>query len=168
MDRSMDIYEKRALLQALGTAELVTSIAKAEKDLELALQEESRLRSEHQELLAGRSDDCEAVKRAMAEIMLACPAEENGKKWTETDKKNWLLRQRTTDKQLAEIINKQRMAQVVIEDVGIKVEMGRARLADLRQILALRVAQISFFAGDVRITLDSENEIKQEAAASVN
>lgn len=165
MDRSMTIEEKRALLQGLGTKQLMDNITKAEGELETLLKSQAMFRQESAQFIKGaRSSTCDTVEAIEAKLALETPAEIGGKKTTETDKKAWLERQKTDNKELAAAYDKQKMADVVAADFDVKIKMAEIRLNDLRAILSLRVSQITFFAGDCRITINTEEEIKKEAA----
>ena len=163
--RSMTVDEKRALLQGLGTKQLVDDIKKAEVELETSLREQSKLRTEQVQYLKGaRSNSCEAVDLIESKLTMEIPAEINGKKATESDKKAWLSRQKTENKDLNEAYTKMKMAEVLLADLEIKQKMAEVHLNDLRNILSLRVAQITLFAGDVRIAVnDTEEQIQEEA-----
>jgi hypothetical protein len=162
-DRSMDIFEKRELIKALNTRQLIDDIKANETELEKVLREENQFRSQNSDLLSGRSDDCAAVKRIEGELAAGAPDKEGEKKLTVADKAAWLVRQRTENKSLAEAVTKQKMAAFTAGDFSIRIEMARARLNDLRGVLALRAAQINFFSSDIRMTVQTEDEIKQEA-----
>jgi len=162
-DRSMNILEKRDLIVSLNTKGLIDSISEAETILEKTLQEELDFRSKNGDYLPGRSEDCQAVKKRLNELAMQAPKNSEGKKMTVEETKVWLEKQRTDDKELSEAIQKQKMAEFVSGDFCIKIEMGRSKLNDLRAILALRAAQITFFAGDVRTILPLEAEIKEGA-----
>jgi len=162
-DRSMNILEKRDLIISLNTKGLIDSINEAETSLEKTLREELDFRSQNGDYLPGRSDDCQAVKKRLNELVMQVPKNSEGKKMTVEETKAWLEKQRTEDKELTEAIQKQKMAEFVAGDFAIKIEMGRSKLNDLRSILALRTAQISFFCGDVRTTLPLEDEIQESA-----
>ena len=162
-DRSMNILEKRDLIVSLNTKSLIDSIYEAETTLEKALREELDFRSKTGDFLPGRSDDCQVVKKRLNELAMQTPKNSEGKKMTVEETKTWLEKQRAEDKEIVEAVQKQKMAEFVAGDFTIKIEMGRSKLNDLRAILALRTAQITFFAGDVRTTLPLEAEIKEGA-----
>ena len=158
-ERSMNILEKRDLIQALGTAKLIKDIHALEDELEALLKEEIETRSKNADHLAGRSDDSPAIKAIEAELMAAAPLE-NGKPMTVDLKKAWLIRQRSENEKLKEAVAAQKMAAFIAEDFEIKKEMTRKRLDNMKAILALRSAQIIFFAGDVRTTVDTEDQLE--------
>jgi len=162
-DRSMNILEKRDLIVSLNTKGLIDSINEAEANLEKTLREELDFRSKNGDYLPGRSDDCQAVKKRLNELAMQVPKNSEGKKMTADETKAWLEKQRTEDKELAEAMQKQKMAEFIAGDYTIKIEMLRAKLSDCRAVLALRTAQITFFAGDVRTILPLEEEIKTGA-----
>jgi hypothetical protein len=161
-DRSMNILEKRDLIVSLNTKGLIDSINEAEMTLEKTLREELDFRSKNGDYLPGRSDDCQAVKKRLNELAMQVPKNSEGKKMTVEETKAWLEKQRTVDKEVAEAIQKQKMAEFVAGDFAIKIEMLRTKLNDLRGVLGLRAAQITFFASDVRTTLPVEDEIKAQ------
>jgi hypothetical protein len=162
-DRSMNILEKRDLIISLNTKGLIDSINETESALEKTLREELDFRSREGDHLPGRSDDCQAVKKRLNELAMQVPKNSEGKKMTVEETKAWLEKQRTEDKELTEAIQKQKMAEFVAGDFAIKIEMLRTKLNDLRGVLGLRAAQITFFASDVRTTLPVEDEIKESA-----
>lgn len=159
MLRSMNILEKLDVIKSLDTKGLIDTIRTAEFDLEQALREELQFRSEQVDYIAGKSADCNAVKAIEAELNAQAPASADGKKMTVDEKKAWLERQRKENKDFADAITKQRMADFTAGDFTIKIEMLRIKLNDLRGLLALRTSQITFFSGDVRTTLPLEDEL---------
>ncbi len=162
--RSMTIIEKTELIQALGTSQLIKDIKQAEADLQKFMEEELHFRSENSKFLPGKaSSDCDAVKEIEAELMLqGPPIDPDLKKAPTVDaKKAWVEKQRTENKSLVDAINKQKMAEFTAGDYTIKIDLARQKLNDLRGILGLRTAQITFFAGDVRTTLPLEEELTQ-------
>ncbi|MDD4961475.1 MAG: hypothetical protein PHX07_04500 [Candidatus Marinimicrobia bacterium] len=159
-ERSMNIIEKRDLIVSLGTAQLIKDIKQAEADLEQKLNEELQFRSQNGDYVPGRSDDCSAVRKRLMELQFQAP-KNDGKKMTVDETKAWLEKQRTEDNDLAEAIQKQKMAEFTAGDLNIKIDMLRTKLNDLRAILALRTSQITFFSGDVRTTLPLEDEIRE-------
>lgn len=68
------------------------------------------------------------------------------KSLTENDKKAWLERQRTENKELSEAIAKQRQVAFLLDDWQIKVEMAKKRLESTKAVLALKIAQIRFLS----------------------
>jgi hypothetical protein len=161
--RQFTILEKRDLMQALGTAATIKGLIEQESELQKELEAENQLKLESSDYIHGRSDDCKAVKQLEAEIAMQIPEKDGEKKLTETDKKGWLARQRKENKPLSEAVAKQKMAEIAVGDIAIRQEMARTRIGDLRSILALRTAQISFFAGDVRIIIEDPDIEKEKA-----
>lgn len=161
--RSMTIIEKTDLIKALGTAQLIKDIHAAEEELQKLQDEELQFRSKSGEYLPGKSSsDCDAIKLIEAELVIQAPVDPDSKKAMTVDaRKAWIERQRTENKDLAEAVKKQRMAEFTSGDFAIKIESARTKLTDLRAILGLRTAQITFLAGDVRTTLALEDELEQ-------
>ena len=161
--RTMTIIEKTELIKALGTAALIKSINQAEEELQKLMNEELNFRSQNQTYLAGKSSDCQAVKDIEAQLMLQGPPIDAEKKKAPTmdEKKAWIEQQRTQNKDLAEAVQKQKMAEFTAGDYQIKIDMARTKITDLRAVLSLRTAQITFFAGDVRTTLPLEDELSE-------
>jgi hypothetical protein len=157
-ERSMNILEKRDLIQSLNTAQLVKDIHQGEADLQKIMEEDLHFRSSQQENIPGRADDTAAIKKIEAELFMQVPAEIK----TVDAKKAWLLQQREVNPDLKKAIQNQRMAEFTASDFEIKKEMTRKKLDNLKAILSLRCAQIMFFAGDVRTTIPLEEEIKEE------
>jgi len=156
--RKMDVFEKKDFIKALGTAELIKSIHEREDELQELLKERISFRSESADYLTGKSSDCAAVKQVEAELSMSAPMNENGKKMGVDEKKIWLATQEKSNPALAEAIKKQKMAAFSSDDLDTRIEMAQTRLGNLKAILALRTAQITFFAGDVLVTINEGQE----------
>jgi len=157
----MTVIEKTQLMQGLGTSQLVKDIHTAEAELTDLQNQELQFRSSNGDYLPGKaSSDCDAVKRMEAQLTIQAPVDPESKKAMTVDaKKAWIERQHTENKELAALIQKQKMAEFTAGDFAIKIDSARTRLNDLRAVLGLRTAQITFLAGDVRTTLALEDEI---------
>jgi hypothetical protein len=141
----MEIDEKLKILKSLSTKDLVVKIHQYEDELEKALTDQASFKSQNYQFLG--SGDCPEIKRILAELTAHAPTtNEAGKKMTLADKEVWLQKQRTENKELAEAIQKQRMAAFLIDDHEIKVEMARRRLTGVTAVMALRTQQIAFLA----------------------
>ena len=141
----MEIEEKIKVLKSRGTKSLVEKLHQAEDALEKAMIDEADFKNSNHGYLG--SGDCQEVKRILAELAAQSPeANEAGKKMTIADKENWLQKQRTENKELADAIVKQRQVTFLIDDHQIKVEMARRRLEGIRAVLALASQQLAFLA----------------------
>lgn len=165
MLRSVDIVEKRMLLLTFKTKEILKKIDEAETALETALQDELKIKSQNGDYLAGRSDDCKAVKDIEARIAMEVPDKDGEKKLTADAKKAWIERQRTENKDLAAAIEKQKMATFAIEDARIRTEMARTKLQNLRSVLELKTAQVLYCASNIQI--DGSAHVEQNEDGSV-
>jgi len=154
----MDVFGKKDFIKALGTAELIKSIHEKEDELQKLLGERIKFRSESSDYLTGKSPDCKAIKQIEAELSMSAPAGEDGKKMGVDEKKIWLATQGKTNPALVEAIKKQKMADFVADDLDVRIDMTQTRLGNLKAILALRTAQITFFAGDVLVTINEGQE----------
>lgn len=143
----MEIAQKVRILKSRGTKDLVTKLKQYEDGLEKALNEQMTYTSQHHKFIASRGSDCSEVKRLLAELGMQAPETDgNGKKFTKTDKDNWLVLQRKENKELSEAIVKQRQVAFLLDDYQIKIEMAKKRLEGIRAVLALKTAQINFLA----------------------
>jgi hypothetical protein len=160
----MTIIEKTELIQRLGTAQLVRDIVQQEAEILQLQSEELNFRAKNSDFIPGKaSSDCDAVKKLEAELIIQAPVDPESKKSMTVDaKKAWLERQHTENKAMADLIQKQKMAEFTSGDLNIRLEAAQRKLTDLRGVLALRTAQITFFAGDVRTTLALEDEITEQ------
>jgi hypothetical protein len=165
MLRSVDIVEKRLLLLTFKTKEILVKLEQVETDLETALQEEGKLKTQYQDYVCGRSDDCKAVKDLEAKIAMEVPEKEGDKKLTADAKKAWQERQRTENKELAAAIDKQKMAAFVLEDAKIKIDMARTKLQNMRSVLELKTAQILYCASNIQIA--GTARVEQDEAGNV-
>lgn len=140
----MDTKGKLAILKSLDTKDLITKIGGCEKALETALLAEADFKSQsHGYLGAG---DCQEVKRILAELAAQGPPPPKEGKITVAERETWLTQQRVDNKELNGAITKQRQVFFVLEDLGIKVEMAKRRLAGVLAVLELKTAQIKFLA----------------------
>lgn len=147
--------EKLNLLASFKTGELVAKLKEAEEEYVKLLSEQGKSRAETISYLKGsRGTDSEAVAAIEDNLFLRAPAEINGKKATEADRKAWLSRQRTENKELADAINKQRMAEVIAGDFDVRIKVAEIQMQNCRSIISLRTAQLAVLAG--KLTLDIE------------
>lgn len=143
----MEINDKLKLLKGLETKNLIEKIRQYEDDLQRELIAEADFKSQNHNFLG--SGDCQEVKRILAELNAQAPeTNEAGKKMTIAERDNWLQRQRTENKELADAIAKQRQVSFLLFDHEIKVEMVRRRLTSTIAVLTLRTEQIAFLASD--------------------
>lgn len=141
----MEIDEKLKILKSLDTKSLVEKIYQYENELQNALIAEADFKNSNHSFLG--SGDCQEVKRTLAELITQAPeTNEAGKKMTVSDKENWLVKQRTENKELSEAIAKQHQVAFLVDDHQIKVEMARRRLTSITAVLTLRTQQIAFLA----------------------
>lgn len=141
--------QKVRILNYLNTKGLVEQLKRYENELEKALTEQMTFTSTNHSYLATRGNDCQEVKRILAELTVATPnSDGSGKKLTVPDKENWLIRQREENKELNDAITKQRQVAFLLDDHSVKIEILKKRLEGTRAVLALRTAQINFLASD--------------------
>jgi len=141
----METLEKLNILKYLDTKSLIEKLHEYENALEEEMRAEATFKAQNHGFLG--SGDCQEVKRILAELAVKGPeTPEDGKKLTVSDKETWLLRQRTENKELSEAIAKQRQAAFVLDDHQIKVEMAKKRMEGTRAVLALKTAQLNFWA----------------------
>jgi len=143
----MEIEEKLRILKSLDTKNLIAKLHQYEDELQKAMTEEANFKAQNHGFLG--SGDCQEVKRILAELAAqVSETNEAGKKMTVADKENWLAKQRTENKELADAIAKQRQVSFLTDDYQIKVEMARRRLAGATTVLALRTQQIALLASN--------------------
>ncbi len=141
----MEIEEKLKILKSLDTKDLISRIHQYEEELQKELITEADFKAQNYDYLG--SGDCQATKKILAELAAQAPeTNEAGKKMSVARREAWLQRQRQENKELSDIIAKQRQVVFLIDDHAIKVEMARRRLAGATAILALRTQQIAFLA----------------------
>jgi len=141
-----DLQAKIEKLKQLKTKELIEAIEKAEQDYERALRQESSFKDQMSGFLCGASNDCQAVKAKLAELAAQAPADEKGKPMPAAKVEAWLITQRTTNRDLIELIEQQRSTAFTLENNRISSEMARRRLERMRAVLELKTAQINFLA----------------------
>lgn len=162
MDRSMTIEEKQSILAQLKTGDLIKSIHAAEAELETVLKETFKCREDYALHLKASRTNSETVSDLEARLTMEVPDEIAGKKLTAPEKTAWLKKQRTENKDLAAAYTKQKMAEAVMADLDIRKTMAEVKLSNLKGVMALRAAQITFLAGDVRILTGVEEKMKEE------
>jgi hypothetical protein len=139
----MDLKQKVEYLRKFETAKLMQDLTKREDELEKVLQEQLVFTKANFMHLSSRGSDSSKVKEILAILSTQVP-EEHDKKVA--DREAWLTLQRKENKELAEAITKQREAEFVMEDFGIRGEMAKKRLEGIRSVIGLRTAQINFLA----------------------
>lgn len=142
----MNDREKLELLRKQDTKTLIPKIALYEDKLEEALREEASLKNLNYGYLASGTNDCQEVKRILAELSAKIPEQENGKKLTAADKEAWLIRQRKENDELCASINRQKNVAFQIESAQINAEMAKKRLEGIKAVLAIKTSQFNFLA----------------------
>ena len=144
----METEQKLRLLKYLDTKSLTEKLQQYEIDLETALREDASFRNLNYEYCASGTNDSQAVKQIIAELLAQIPEpnEEGKKKLTIAEKEAWLLCQRTENKELAGAINKQKEVAFLIDNNQIAAEMAKRRLEGTKAVLALKTAQIRFLS----------------------
>ena len=141
----MDIKLKLAILKKLDTDSLITKLHQYEDALEKGMTAERDFKAKNRGFLG--SGDCQEVKRITGELSVKAPeTNDAGKKMTVVDKENWLLRQRTENKELAGAIAQQQQVSFRLDDLQIKFDTTKKRLEGVRAVLALKTAQLNFLA----------------------
>lgn len=142
----MDIKAKLAILQKLDTKPLIAKLHEYEDALEKGMTAERDFKSKNRGFLG--SGDCQKVKQLLAMLAIQAPeTNDAGKKMTESAKANWLIQQRTENKELAGAIAQQDQVSFLLDDLQIKFDMTKKRLEGVRAVLALKTAQINFLTG---------------------
>lgn len=143
----MEIDQKNRILKYFDTKGLVEKLKQYEDALEKALNEQMTYTSQHHKFIASRGSDCSEVKRLLAELSMQAPETDGDKKkFTKTDKDNWLTLQRKENKELSDAIVQQRQVAFLLDDYQVKIEMAKKRLEGIKAVLALKTAQINFLA----------------------
>lgn len=137
----MKTNEKIILLKVRNTATLEKRLTELENALEEAMKKEALLRNENVGFMASAGSDCAEVKRIEAELLVVAEGR------NDTERKAWLTRQRTENKELAAAVQKQRATAFSVDNCRIDVEMAKKRLESIKAVLGLKTAQINFLAG---------------------
>ena len=144
----MEPEEKIRILKSLATKKLIENLHKYEDELEPALREAASFKDLTRGYLSS-TGDCQEVKKLLAELRAQTPAANGaGKKFTLADKEDWLQGQRVDNQELAAAVAKQKDTAFLLENNEIKADMAHRRLTGATAVLALKTAQINFFAGD--------------------
>jgi hypothetical protein len=138
----MDFARKKSILEGLNTKSLLADLDKAQTELDTAMHEEAHFKSDRSEYLASRSDDCSAVKNLVAELAPGAVGK------NAEERSAWLTRQRHENKGLQDAILRQRETAFLLDDHRIRVETAKRRYDALMGVIALRTAQIRFFASE--------------------
>ncbi|MBA7674317.1 hypothetical protein ES703_82527 [subsurface metagenome] len=142
----MEIAQKTKILKSLDTKDLITKLTQYEDGLEKVLMEQMQYSSQNHSFIVSRGNDCQEVKRILAELSMQAPLKEEGKKFTVADRENWLILQRKENKELSAAIVKQREVAFLLDDYQVKVEMAKKRAEGIKAVIALKTAQINFLA----------------------
>jgi hypothetical protein len=176
----MDFNKKVGIIKSLKTKELIDALEEATKDYQAAMERECVDRGNYQDYTATRGTDCAAVKQIISSLPVPltreAPAPEKKKtskkktaenedsaepettepetieiKTTADERATWIQQQRESNPELKAAIEKQRQAATTLDDDAIKVKITKERMENIRHVISLRVAQITFFAGNVLI-----------------
>jgi hypothetical protein len=145
--RIMSLNDKADHLKMFGLSKLVEELTNTEAEYEKLLREQKDFRSLNMDNLSGaRGTDSIRVGTIRAQLSGQIPTEINGKKATEADKKSWLERQETENKEFADAIRDQRMAGIVLGDFDVRIKVMELHFQNTRSIISIRIAQVNFFS----------------------
>ncbi len=128
---------KEEILRYLDTKPLLVKLTENENELERCLQEEAKFKNDNYGYLG---NDCAEVKRIEAELVV------NVEGKNESQRKAWLVSQRKGNVELLKALVRQKNTAFELEVIHAKVEMAKKRLEGLKAVLALKTAQINFYA----------------------
>lgn len=143
----LSFTQKISLLQSLDTARIVASMEAEQEKLKAQVDEYLHFQSEQSGYLASLGSDCSEVKRIIAELQM--PVDPGAKAPTVAQRDAWIIQQRTQNQELAEAIQKQKMAFFTSENYRIEIENIRRKIDSYMAIIRLKTAQILFLAGEV-------------------
>lgn len=127
------------------TSALIEQLSKLESEYQKALMDQTEHKSAGASFLASIGSDCQAVKEFMAG--LNPPAEIEGKKTTVAEREGWLLKQRSENKELFALIERQKTTAFILESDKNQVVLVENKMSNTRAVMALRTAQLSFLSG---------------------
>lgn len=138
---------QRRVLQQLDLKGLVEALEEASEEISQALSNLLGYEQDQREFLAGRGQDCPAVRERLAVLAAQAPQKrEDGKPTTLAEREAWLQRQRSEDELLAELLKKQREVEYGRAHWQQVVDDARRRHGDLRAIMELRSALLRYLA----------------------
>ncbi len=142
---SIQTQTKIKIVNSQRTATLIEQLSQLEVEYQKALMEQTEHKNANATFLSSIGSDCQAVKEFMAG--LNPPSEVDGKKTTVADREAWLLKQRKENKDLFSLIERQKTAAFIIESDKNQIAITENKMSNVRAILALRTAQLSFLSG---------------------
>ena len=144
----METKQKLEILRKLDTNSLIDKIHQYEDELETAMRDDTSYKDLNYEYLASGTNDCQAIKIILAELLAQAPEtnEEGSKKLTVADKEAWLTRQRKENQELSGAINRQKNTAFSADNNQITIEMAKKRLESAKAVLNLKTSQINFLA----------------------
>ena len=144
----METKQKLEILRKLDTKSLIDKIHQYEDELETAMRDDTSYKDLNYEYLASGTNDCQAIKIILAELLAQAPEtnEEGSKKLTVADKEAWLTRQRKENQELSGAINRQKNTAFSADNNQITIEMAKKRLESAKAVLNLKTSQINFLA----------------------
>ena len=138
---------KFGILEQLHTKEVVARIGELETEFTKLQAEELAYRNNNRGFMAGLMDDCQVVKEKLAELFLETPEfRADAKKATVQDKDAWMRTQRTQNKELLALINKQAQVYAAVEDYRLRSDATKRKLEIQLALLRMKTAQTEFLA----------------------
>ena len=145
----METKQKLEILRKLDTKSLIDKIHQYEDELETAMRDDASYKDLNYEYLASGTNDCQAIKIILAELLAQAPeTNEEGKKLTVADKEAWLTRQRKENDELSGAINRQKNTAFNADNNQITIEMAKKRLESAKAVLKLKTEQIAFLGSE--------------------
>jgi hypothetical protein len=141
---------------SLQTKALVDQLPELLKDYEKKLMDAATHRSENSIYLASIGSDCSAVKDFMAGLtppeertleLATSDASPVKKKTTAAEKEAWRDIQRTENKALYALVQRQNSVFFITEADKVAIEIALQRIQNARIVLTLKTAQMNFLAG---------------------
>jgi len=146
-EQSKLIKWKFGILEKMDTKSVVIKINELEAEYAKLQAEQLTYLGNNRGFMAGLMDDCQAVKEKMAELFLDTPEfRADAKKATVQDKDAWMRTQRTQNKELLALINKQAQVYAAVEDYRLRSDATKRKLEIQLALLRMKTAQIEFLA----------------------
>ncbi len=141
---------KMSLLEKLETRPLVEQLHNQEAEISKIMQEELEYKNKNRGLIAGAGEDCSMVKAKLAELWVDAPTiRADTTKATQADKEAWLRSQRTSNKELATLIEGQMRVLAGIEEFRINMDIAKRKVESTLAVLRLKTAQIEFLGRSI-------------------
>jgi hypothetical protein len=136
---------KIKIVNSQRSAQLIEWLSKFEDDYQKALYDQTEHKNANATFLCSIGSDCQAVKEFLAG--LNPPETDAGKKTTVAEREAWLTKQRKENKELFVLIERQKTAAFILESDKNQIAIIENKMSNVRAVLALRTAQLSFLSG---------------------